>query len=605
MAGYVALPAFRGPSPLDFSPINDALDDFAKQREKNRLLAEARAVGAELMPSATSSPQTAGATIQQNRLLSGQPSTGGQAMASNAADFIKQQEGYAPKAQWDVRQNSGGYGSKAAPGEQFTREKAEQYLRRDMAPVEGWLNKNAPNLSPGQRTALTSFGYNLGVDDLERLKPDIQAGNYQRVAERMKSFNKSANPQGQLQVNPGLVSRRQREAALFMQQGASPAPAAPQPAPGPNYRGAAAKAFQFGNTAQGMALLQQQQELDNQAYDRNRQGIADARTTETYEATRHKALGERLGALAQAVASDPNPETRTMKWQKLVNAHPQMSETLQKYGVDPNDVQTGAQFLIAEARGLGGAVKTGTTPQWYEDPVTKEMKFGVVTEVGGFQPVAVPGKLLPPVKPIDTGLGTSFAGPGGTQVGAPIPKDVAGREKAEGLGKADAEKIAGRTAAETSLTASTSGLRRLAEEASALKGEPGLANATGVLDSRLLTVRQSTANAEARLGTLKSQIAFSVLQAMRDASKTGGALGAVSEKELALLENNLASLDPKQGDQAFKDSLDRIIAYTQAAEQRLKDAYAATYSGVAQQSNPDQPTPVKTYRFNAQTGEIE
>src|SRR3546814_20638654 len=47
--------------------------------------------------------------------------------------------------------------------------------------------------------------------------------------------------------------------------------------------------------------------------------------------------------------------------------------------------------------------------------------------------------------------------------------------------------------------------------------------------------------------SLKSQIACSVRQAMRDASKTGGALGAVSEKELSLLQNNLAALDPKIG----------------------------------------------------------
>lgn len=56
--------------------------------------------------------------------------------------------------------------------------------------------------------------------------------------------------------------------------------------------------------------------------------------------------------------------------------------------------------------------------------------------------------------------------------------------------------------------------------------------------------------------TLKANVAFDRLQKMRDNSKTGGALGQVSEKELKLLEANLASLDPTSAE--FKDNLRTI-----------------------------------------------
>ena len=64
---------------------------------------------------------------------------------------------------------------------------------------------------------------------------------------------------------------------------------------------------------------------------------------------------------------------------------------------------------------------------------------------------------------------------------------------------------------------------------------------------------QSVNNA---VDTLKANVAFDRLQKMRDNSKTGGALGQVSEKELRLLEANLASLDPTSRE--FRNNLETI-----------------------------------------------
>ena len=76
-------------------------------------------------------------------------------------------------------------------------------------------------------------------------------------------------------------------------------------------------------------------------------------------------------------------------------------------------------------------------------------------------------------------------------------------------------------------------------------------------------------NFAAKLNTLKGNIAFSELTAMRAASKTGGALGAVSDKEIALLESSLGALDPQQSPAHFKAQLQKIrdsISRFRAAE---------------------------------------
>lgn len=65
-------------------------------------------------------------------------------------------------------------------------------------------------------------------------------------------------------------------------------------------------------------------------------------------------------------------------------------------------------------------------------------------------------------------------------------------------------------------------------------------------------------NFAAELDTLKANIAFGELTAMREASKTGGALGAVSERELRLLESTLGALDPGQSPENLKAQLQKI-----------------------------------------------
>jgi hypothetical protein len=66
------------------------------------------------------------------------------------------------------------------------------------------------------------------------------------------------------------------------------------------------------------------------------------------------------------------------------------------------------------------------------------------------------------------------------------------------------------------------------------------------------------ANLQASINTIQANLAFGELQAMRAASPTGGALGAVSERELVLLGSTVASLDPNQSPERLRNQLRKV-----------------------------------------------
>jgi hypothetical protein len=84
------------------------------------------------------------------------------------------------------------------------------------------------------------------------------------------------------------------------------------------------------------------------------------------------------------------------------------------------------------------------------------------------------------------------------------------------------------------------------------------------------------------LNSLKGNIAFAELQAMRNASKTGGALGAVSERELKLLESSLGSLDQGHGEN-LRANLEKI----KASLERWEAAKGQQGGGDGVQTTPD------------------
>lgn len=84
---------------------------------------------------------------------------------------------------------------------------------------------------------------------------------------------------------------------------------------------------------------------------------------------------------------------------------------------------------------------------------------------------------------------------------------------------------------------------------------------TGAVGSRLAAMPGTAAHDIAQaLTTVGANISFAQLQQMREASPTGGALGAVSDTEQKLLQNSYAALSQSQSEEQFKTNLGRTRA---------------------------------------------
>lgn len=84
---------------------------------------------------------------------------------------------------------------------------------------------------------------------------------------------------------------------------------------------------------------------------------------------------------------------------------------------------------------------------------------------------------------------------------------------------------------------------------------------TGAVGARVAGIPGTAAHDIAQsLQTIGANISFSQLQQMREASPTGGALGAVSDTEQKLLQNSYAALSQSQSPEQFKTNLGRVRA---------------------------------------------
>ena len=74
----------------------------------------------------------------------------------------------------------------------------------------------------------------------------------------------------------------------------------------------------------------------------------------------------------------------------------------------------------------------------------------------------------------------------------------------------------------------------------------------------------------ANIDTIKANVGFDRLQMMREASKTGGALGQIAVQELVLLQATIASLDPNQSPDQLKKNLSKVRAQYEKSVEAYK-----------------------------------
>lgn len=108
-------------------------------------------------------------------------------------------------------------------------------------------------------------------------------------------------------------------------------------------------------------------------------------------------------------------------------------------------------------------------------------------------------------------------------------------------------------------------------------------NTTGLVGNYLSKIPGTAAHdLSTQIDTIEAAVGFDRLQAMRDASPTGGALGQVSERELALLSASLGSLKQSQSKEQFLrtlESVERHYLSAVAAIQAQQAAYANGQGG--------------------------
>lgn len=142
--------------------------------------------------------------------------------------------------------------------------------------------------------------------------------------------------------------------------------------------------------------------------------------------------------------------------------------------------------------------------------------------------------------------------------------------------------------AKTRIASTDAKLQRMSDLASKLQNDEALWQGVGVGKPISAIAGTEGAKVRALVNTLKAQVGFAVLQDMRDSSKTGGALGNISNQENAYLQNALAALDTQLAPEDFREQLQVLIDYAQGARERVHQAFLDTYPEAGQQAPSSQ-----------------
>ena len=171
------------------------------------------------------------------------------------------------------------------------------------------------------------------------------------------------------------------------------------------------------------------------------------------------------------------------------------------------------------------------------------------------------------------------------------------RDKAMGMTPASAQEslppkeIQKREAALPQATTAVTGFEKktdsFVKDLIALRDHPGLSEITGIAAGRMPGITASGRAAQALYDKVVAKGGFQALQDLRDASKTGGALGNVSNQEGKQLVSSFSAIDRRQDAADVRSALDQAIGDVQGARTRLREAYDMTYS----YKGSDAPTP--------------
>jgi GH24 family phage-related lysozyme (muramidase) len=135
-------------------------------------------------------------------------------LSRNGILFIEKNEGFRPTVYNDNGKKAIGYGHDLLPGESFpngiTQPEAEELLQKDAEKLYPIIEKLAPQVNQNQFDSLVDFGFNLGVERLEKM---LSHGVKWAPVQIPKWCYEEVR--GVQVKNPNLEARRLEEVKLF------------------------------------------------------------------------------------------------------------------------------------------------------------------------------------------------------------------------------------------------------------------------------------------------------------------------------------------------------------------------------------------------------
>lgn len=158
-----------------------------------------------------------------------------------------------------------------------------------------------------------------------------------------------------------------------------------------------------------------------------------------------------------------------------------------------------------------------------------------------------------------------------------LPKDIAGAESEKVRGKTEGERAANLPKAKAAYQELTMQRGLLREKLNEALGNSGFW--TSGWSGRIAEAVPGTpAYDMARtLDTIKAVVGFDKLQQMRDSSPTGGALGQITERELAFLQAVFGSFDQFQSADQLRSNMTRLLDMLDGFDAIRSQAFADTF----------------------------
>jgi hypothetical protein len=186
------------------------------------------------------------------------------------------------------------------------------------------------------------------------------------------------------------------------------------------------------------------------------------------------------------------------------------------------------------------------------------------------------------VQGMNAGRPTSVSVPPPTNAVIGQSQTPADKVLSEGRARTTVEREAERPKATLGIATQLDDLKRLKALAGEIMKAPALSKSVGLVGAAPSLPGSDAANVDSLIDSLKAQISGMKLQAMRDASKTGGAVGQVTEREWPRLENMITALHKKMSPELFREKLSELVYEIGKAETNLNQAHQGQYGSAVE-----------------------